>query len=208
MAANRSRLKLMLVILLIFVSVNLAQAQSSDGQSLGDVARTQRQKKPAAKVIDDDEMTRRGLGHGSVKVPFECSGDCVLHARADAPFGNGEFRNATEQQWQDAFAAALADLAQGDWAQRLSEIREEACSNSGNGYATKVHDLERDVFAKLLLETQSKNIDETAAAHPNDAAGAEALRQLRVERMKHAILYGKMEIIEHSCASEAKAPGK
>jgi len=209
MAVNPShRLQLALTILFAFVSVIAAQAQSSDQQSLGDLARTQRQKKTAAKVIDDDEMARRGVDHGSVKVPFECSGDCVLHARADAPFGNGEFRNATEQQWQDAFAAALADLAQGDWAQRLSEIREEACSNSGNGYATKVHDLEGDVFAKLLLETRSKNIDETAAAHPNDAAGAEALRQLRVERMKHAILYGKMEIIEHSCASEAKAPGK
>jgi hypothetical protein len=208
MAANHSRLRLMLAILLTLVSVNVAQAQSSDGESLGDVARTQRQKKPAAKVIDDDEMTRRGLGHGSVKVPFECSGDCVLHAKADTSYGNGEFRNATEQQWQDAFAAALADLAQGDWAQRLSEIREEACSNSGNGYATRLHDLENDMFAKLLLETRSKNIDETAAAHPNDASGVEALRQLRVERMKHAILYGKVEIIAHSCASAAKAPGK
>lgn len=67
MAVNHSsRLKLVLTILLSFVSVLAAQAQSSDGQSLGDLARNQRDRKPAAKVIDDDEMVRRGFAHSSV----------------------------------------------------------------------------------------------------------------------------------------------
>jgi len=202
------RLNLVLAILFAFVSVIAAQAQSSDGQSLGDVARTQRQTTPAAKVIDNDEMTRRGLDHGSVNASFDCDPDCVKHAKAGTSYGNGEFRNATEQQWQDSFAAAVADLAQGDWGQRLSEIREEACRNSGDVDAKRLHALEDEMFTKLRLEARAKNIDEAAAAHPNDAAGAEALRQLRLVRMKQAILDGKVDIIEHSCPAPAKAPVK
>jgi hypothetical protein len=66
--------------------------------------------------------------------------------------------------------------------------------------------LEDDMFTKLRLETRSKNIDEKALAHPNDAAGAEAVRQLRVERMKQAILDAKVELIEHSCPRQPKCP--
>jgi len=55
MPANHSScLNLALVILFGFVSIIAAQAQSSDEQSLGDVARTKRLKKPTAKVIDED----------------------------------------------------------------------------------------------------------------------------------------------------------
>ena len=93
------RLNLVLAILFAFVSVSAARAQSSDGQSIGDVARTQRQKKPAAKVIDDEEMSRRGLNHGSANAAFDCDPDCVKHAKAGTSYGNGAFRNATEQQW-------------------------------------------------------------------------------------------------------------
>lgn len=203
-----SRLKLVLAILLVIVSVNFAQAQSSDEQSLGDVARTQRQKKPAANVIDNDEMVRRGLAHPPANVPFECDADCMRHAKAGTSYGNGAFRNATEQQWQDSFAAAVADLAQGDWAQRLSEIREEVCRNPGDVDAKRLKALEDEMFTKLRLEARAKNIDDAAAAHPNDVAGVEALRQLRLEEMKQAILDGKVELIEHSCPSPAKVPGK
>ena len=202
------RLNLVLAILFAIVAVSAVRAQSSDGQSLGDVARTQRQKKPAAKVIDDDEMSRRGLNHGSVSAPFDCDPDCVRHAKAETSYGNGAFRNATEQQWQESLAAAVADLAQGDWGQRLSEIREEVCRNPGDVDAKRLKALEDEMFTRLRLEARAKNIDDAAAAHPNDAAGVEALRQLRLVAMKQAILDGKVDIIEHSCSAPAKAPVK
>jgi hypothetical protein len=205
MAVNHLH-RLELAILLALVPLNVAQAQSADGQSLGDVARTQRQKKPAAK-IDDDEMSRRGLNHGSVNAPFDCDPDCVRHAKAGTSYGNGAFRNATEQQWQDSLAAAVADLAQGDWSQRLSEIREEVCRNPGDLDAKRRNALQDEMFTKLRLEARAKNIDDAAAAHPNDAAGVEALRQLRLEEMKQAILAGKVDMIEHSCPAP-KTPGK
>jgi hypothetical protein len=88
--ATSGRLKRVLAILLVFVSARVAHAQSSDEQSLGDVARTQRQKKPAAKVIDDDEMVRRGFAHASVKVPFDCNTECMATAK---PLAYWNFRN-------------------------------------------------------------------------------------------------------------------
>jgi ribosomal protein RSM22 (predicted rRNA methylase) len=208
MDVNRS-LPLNLALTLLFALVStMGQAQSSDEQSLGDLARTQRPKSSGSKVIDEDEMARRGFAHPSATVAFDCNADCKLHAKAGTSYGNGEFRNATEQQWQDAFAAAVGDLAQGDWSQRLSEIREEVCSTPGDVDSKKLHLLEDEMYTKLRLETRSKNIDEVAAAHPNTAAGAEALRQLRVERMKQAILDGRVELIQQSCAPSAKVPAK
>ncbi len=204
MAASR-RLKRVLAILLIFVSVTVAHAQSSDEQSLGDVARTQRQKKGAAKVIDEDEMIRRGFAHPSVKVPFDCNSECMAKAK---PLAYWNFRYATEKQWQDAFAVAIPELAQGDWGQRLSEIREEVCRNPSDVDSKPLKALEDEMFSKLRLEGLAKHIDDTAAAHPNDAAGAEALRQLRVQDLKTGILEAKVELMRSSCASAAKVPGK
>jgi hypothetical protein len=206
MAVNHSsRLKLVLTILFAFISVMAAQAQSSDEPSLGDVVKTQPQKKPAAKVIDNDEMIRRGFDQASANVPFDCNTECMAKAK---PLAYWNFRNATDKQWQDAYAGAIADLSQGDWGQRLSEIRQEVCSNQGNEDSKKFKALEGDMFTKLRGETRSKHIDDMAAAHPNDAAGAEALRQLRVEDLKTGILEAKIELIRHSCLSPAKVPGK
>jgi hypothetical protein len=74
-------------------------------------------------------MVRRGFAHPSVKVPFDCNTECMAKAKALAYW---DFRNATEKQWQEAFAGAIADLAQDDWGQTLSEIREEVCRNPGD----------------------------------------------------------------------------
>lgn len=199
------RQKLVLAILLVFVSVMVARAQSSDEQSLGDVARTQRQKKPAAKVIDNDEMSRRGFAHSSDKATFDCDTECMAKAK---PLAYWNFRDATEKQWEDAFAVAIAELAQGDWGHRLSEIREEVCSNPGDAESKPLKALEDEMFTKLRLEGRAKNIDETAAAHPNNAAGAEALRELRVQDVKTGILEAKIELMRGSCTSAAKVPGK
>jgi hypothetical protein len=202
--SHSSRLTIVLTILLAFVSVLAMQAQSSDEQSLGDAARTQRKKRPAANVVDDDEMARRGLAHPSAKV-FDCNTECMAKAK---PLAYWNFRDATEKQWEDAFAVAIAELAQGDWGQRLSEIREEVCRNPGDVDSKPLKALEDEMFSKLRLECRAKHIDETAAAHPNDAAGAEALRQLRVEYLKTGILEAKVELMRGSCPSAAKAPGK
>jgi hypothetical protein len=202
--SHSSRLKIVLTILFSFVSVLAAQAQSSDEQSLGDVARTKRQKKPAANVIDNEEMARRGLAHPSAEA-FDCNTECMAKAK---PLAYWNFRNATEKQWQDAFASAIADLSQDDWGRRLSEIREQMCSNPGDVDSKPLKTLEEEMFAKLHLETRSKHIDDMAVAHPNDAVGAEALRQLRVEDLKNGILEAKVELMRGSCPSAAKVPGK
>jgi len=208
MAVNHSfRLKLVLIILFAFVSVIAAQTQSSDEQSLGDAARTRRPKKPAAKVIDNDEMIRRGFDHGSANAPFDCNTECMSHVKAETG-SYSELRGLPEKQWQDVFADATADLAKGDWGQRLSEIRTEVCSSPGNVDSKKLKVLEDEMFTKLRLETRSKHIDDMAAAHPNDASGAEALRQLRVEGLKTGILEVKVELIQHSCPSPDKVAGK
>src|SRR6202166_2615745 len=200
--SHSSRLKLVLTILFAFVSVLAAQAQSSDEPSLGDVARTKRQKKPAASVIDNEEMVRRDLAHPSADA-FECNAECKAKAKALAYW---DFSNGTEK-WQEAFAAAVADLSQGDWGHRLSEIREKVCSDPGNADSKPLKALEEELFSKLRLEGREKHIDDTAAAHANNAAaGAEALRQLRVQDLKTGILEAKVELMRSSCASAAKVP--
>jgi hypothetical protein len=197
-----SCLKLVLAIFLGFVSVMVAQAQSSDEPSLGDTARAQHQKKPAANVIDADEMIRRGFAHSSNKVPFDCNAECMAKAK---PLAYWNFRDATEKQWQDAFAVAIAELAQGDWGERLSEIRQEICSDQGNVDSKKLKVLEDDMFSKLRLEARSKHVDDTATAHSNEASDAEAEKQLG---LKTGILEAKVELIQHSCSSPAKVPVK
>jgi hypothetical protein len=164
------------------------------------VARTKRQKKPAANVIDNEEMARRGLAHPSAEA-FDCNTQCKAKAKALAYW---DFRNGTEK-WQEAFAGAIADLSQDDWGHRLSEIREEVCRNPGDVDSKPLKSLEDEMFSKLRLEGRAKHIDETAAAHPNDAA---ALRQLRVQDLKTGILEAKVELMRGSCPSAAKVPGK
>jgi hypothetical protein len=205
MAENHSsRLRLVLAILLAVVSAITAHAQSSNDQSLGDVARTQRQKKPGAKVVDDDEMTRRGFGHAHL--PFDCDADCMSRAKMEA-LSFSELRNATEEQWHDAFAAAIAYFSQDDWGQRLSEFKQEVCRPAGQVHTEKLKTLENDLFSKMRLEGLAQKIDVTAAVtHPNDPSGAEALRQLRIQGVKTGILEAKVD--RHSCPALAKVPVK
>jgi hypothetical protein len=200
--SHSSRLKLVLTILFAFVSVLAAPAQSSDEPSLGDVARTKRQKKAAANIIDNEEMARRGLAHPGEA--FDCNAECMAKAKALAYW---DFSNGPEK-WQEAFAAAVADLSQDDWGHRLSEIREKVCSDPGNADSKPLKALELEMFSKLRLEGREKHIDDTAAAHANNAAGAEALRQLRVQDLKTGILEAKVELMRSSCAQAAKVQGK
>ena len=170
-----------------------------------DHAKTHRQKKPDAQVIDNEEMSRRGLDHGTANATFDCNRECMAKAK---PLAYWNFRDATEKQWQDAFAGAIADLSQDDWGHRLFEIREEVCRNPSDVDSKPLNALENEMFSKLRLQARSKHIDEMAAAHPNDAAGTEALRQLRVEGLKTGILEAKIEIFKHSCPAPANVPRK
>jgi hypothetical protein len=205
MAANHSSriglgIRLPLAILLFFVVRVAAQAQSSDNPSLGDVARTQRQKKPAANVIDNDEMVRRGFVNTSGNVRFECNLDCALKAKGLASY---EFRHATEKEWQDAFAAAVNDLGKDDWGHRLAEIHEEICRNPSDLDSKPLNALENEMFSKMRREERAKETGETAVAQPDEARGAE--RQLQV---KTSILQAKIELFQHACSPPAKLPAK
>jgi hypothetical protein len=50
---------------------------------------TQRQKTSGSKVIDEDEMARRGCAHPSATA-FDCNADCKLHAKVGTSYGIGE----------------------------------------------------------------------------------------------------------------------
>ena len=185
-----------------------AQAQSSDEPSLGDVARATRAKRgqeSVATVFDNEEMARHGLSHPSAEA-FDCDEKCIAKARSFDY--SHSLEDATGKQLEDVFAVAIADLAKGDWGRRLSEIREEVCRNPGDVNSKQRRGLEGEMFAKLRLEYNEKHIDETAAKHPNDAVGAEALRQVRIQEAKTSMLEGKVELMRSSCASAAKMPGK
>ncbi len=203
-----SRLNLAFAILCAFISVLGVQAQSSDDPSLGDVARATRAKRgkePVANVFDNEEMARQGLSHPSAEA-FDCDAECIKKALSyDYSHTLGD---ATEKQLEDVFAVAIADFSKGDWGRRLSEMREEVCRNPGDVNSKQFQVLEGEIYAKLRLEYNEKHIDETAAKHPNDAAGAEALRQVRIQEAKTSILEGKVELMRSSCASAAKMPGK
>lgn len=186
---------LLLNILLAFASAVAAQGQSSDEPPLGDVARTQHSKKTAANVIDNDEMVRRGFPNSSGNVLFECDPECRLKARALSSY---EFRHATEKQFQDAFAVAVADLAQDDWGHRLAEIREEVCRNPGDLDSKPLRALENEMFSKLRLEERAKE-----AGHPDDVTGIERQLELRTD-----ILEAKIELFQHACSSTPKVPAK
>ncbi len=162
-------------------------ATTQDQPSLGDVAKTQRQKKTAAKVIDEDEMDRRGIHHDVNNAAFECDTECAVEAKNQIRYSKSSLAT-TESQLQAAFTAAKDDLARGDWSQRLSEIEQEYCRTPGKVDFEKVKSLQNAILEKRFFETRDKHIDVMAAmAHPNDS-GAQALEQLRFEGMKDAIL--------------------
>lgn len=155
--------------------------------------------KSNAKVIDDDEMARRGIHHDTGAATFECDADCAQEVKNQSRY-NKYFEGVTEEQWQTAFAAAKDELAQGDWSQRLSEIQQEYCRTPGKVDFAKVKRLENDIGAKLTLEASVKKIDVMAMmAHPGDASGAEALRQWRIEGLRGGILNARLLRITQKC---------
>jgi hypothetical protein len=143
-------------------------------------------------------MVRRGFANSSGNVPFDCNPECRLKAKALSSY---EFSHATEKQWQDALAIALADLSQDDWGHRLAEIREEVCRNPGDANSKPLNTFESEMFSKLRGEERTKQRDATAAGHPSEAADSE--RQLEV---KTNILEAKIELFRSACSSPARAP--
>jgi len=120
--STRSRLILLILCLPIFAVA--ACAQSVDEQSLGDVARSQRQKRaPSKVVIDEDEMARRGLNHGG---GLDCDSTCEAQVRVQS-ISAGRLQ-VTDAQWQAAFTSAKASLAHdAEWLNLIAEMKDVIC---------------------------------------------------------------------------------
>jgi hypothetical protein len=122
---NRSiRSGLILAILCVLIFAVAACAQSADEQSLGDVARSQRQKQAPAKVIiDEGEMARRGLNHGD---SLDCDSTCEAQVRTQS-ISAGRLQ-VNDAQWQAAFTSAKASLAHdAEWLGLIAEMKEMVC---------------------------------------------------------------------------------
>ena len=194
-----TRPRLISAILCVLIFAVEACAQSSDQQSLGDVAKAQRKQKSNAQVIDDDEMARRGIHHGTGAATFDCDADCMQEIRRFAQY-NKYYKGMTDEQWQTAFAAAKDELAPGDWNEWLSKIEQEYCRTPGKVNFAQANSLINDMFKKFTLESFAKKIDTMAAlAHPDDASGAEAIRQMRIDGLEGSILHEKLTRIQQKC---------
>jgi hypothetical protein len=135
----------------------------------------------------------------SERQPIQCDAQCVIAVK-NMTRSYKPILGATEEEWQEAFAVANAELAQGDWSQRLSEIQQEICRTPGKVDWKRVGDLELAMFNKLSLETQAMHIQVADAMdHPNDASGARALKQLRIQGMKDALFKVKINQFRVAC---------
>ncbi len=105
-----TRSRLLLAILCVLVFPVAACAQSADEQSLGDAARSQRQKQaPAKVVIDEDEMARRGFNHGGGGGSVDCDSTCEAQVKVQS-ISAGRLQ-VTDAQWHAAFTSAMDSLA-------------------------------------------------------------------------------------------------
>src|ERR1035438_2527420 len=127
---NRStRSGLILTALCLPIFAVAACAQSANEPSLGDVARSQRQKQaPAKVVIDEDEMARRGLNHGD---SLDCDSTCEVQVRAQS-ISAGHLQ-VNDAQWQAAFNSAKASLAHdAEWLELIAEMKDMVCLRATN----------------------------------------------------------------------------
>ena len=180
-------------------------------QPLGNVARTQRQKKPAAKVIDDDDMAQRRSQRGLNEAAIQCDADCATAVKA-AIQQDGQI-HMTEEQWQRALPAGEDELAtDDDWNQMLPEIQQQVCQNHAIE-PDKAKDLERRVNKKFVDDARDSMdaISHAMEAGSSQAAVNQAVDSARAKAIKMFIVKTLVERARKTCpvaAPVAKTPGQ
>ena len=133
--------------------------------------------------------TAADSGHHSL----QCNAQCMDEVRRRS--GSYKiFLGATENEWQAAFADGKAELAQGDWSQRLSEIQQEYCGTPGKVDYKKVGAMEMEMAKRLALER-----GDLAASIRNDPESASATRRLRVQAIKEIIFQATINQFRVDC---------
>ena len=156
MVNHPSRSGLILAISCALVFAVEACAQSSDGQSLGEVARSQRQKKTTAAVIDEDEMARRGLNH-STGSSLDCDATCKAQV---IPHGRREAFGADRAEEVEALLHALFPDARVQWDPILAIRRGSAAPEPVDlGDFTATREADGSFHGVAMLEVGSAKTD-------------------------------------------------
>jgi hypothetical protein len=173
--------------------------QQNGEQPLGNVARAQRQKKPAAKVIDDDDMAQRRAQRGLSEASIQCDADCAAAVKA-AILQDGQI-HITEEQWQTALGAGEDELAtDDDWSQMLPEIQQQVCQNHAIE-SDKGKDLDRRVNKKFIDDARDSMdaISHAMEAGTSKAAVNQAVDGARAKAVKMFIVKTLVERARKSC---------
>jgi hypothetical protein len=180
-----------------------SQDQPAQGQSLGDLAKAQRQKKAAStKVIDDEEMAQRRAHRGTGDPALQCDDACVAAVKL-AVQQDGRLQLSVEQ-WQTSLGAGEDELAQDDeWSQLFSEFRQQFCRRTGGGAVDpeRARDLDRRVSKKLLDDAQKsmEALGRAMQAGTSQAAVNQAADAARAKAMKFYIIRVQVERAKQSC---------
>ncbi|MFZ1919799.1 MAG: hypothetical protein WAU58_19660 [Terriglobales bacterium] len=180
-----------------------SQDQPAQGQSLGDVAKAQRQKKAAStKVIDDEEMAQRRAHRGNGDPALQCDDACVAAVKL-AVQQDGRLQ-MTAEQWQTSLAAGEDELIQDDeWSQLFSDFRQQFCRRTSGGTVdpAKAGDLDRRVAKKLLDDAQKSMevLGHAMQAGTSQAAINQAADAARAKAMKLYIIRVQVERAKQSC---------
>jgi len=129
----------------------------------------------------------------SERQPIQCSAQCVDEVRRRSA-SYKIFLGTTDEEWQTAFADAKAELAQGDWSQRLTEIQQEYCGAPGKVDYKKVDAMEMAMFKRLAFERQ-----DVMASFRNDPESTSATRHFRVQAIKEIIFQAQINQFRVDC---------
>lgn len=124
---------------------------------------------------------------------LQCNAQCMDEVRRRSA-SYKIFLGATENEWQAAFADGKAELAQGDWNQRLSEIQQEYCGAPGTVDYKKVGAMEMAMAKRFALER-----GDLVASFRNDPESTTATKQLRVQAMKEIIFQASINQFRVAC---------
>jgi len=182
-----------------------ASDQSSQSQSLGDIAKANRQKKSAAKVIDEEDMSQRRLHRGAGNPALECDESCATAVRAGIE--KDPRLHMTDAEWQTSFVDGQSDLTQdADWSQLFTEIQGNVC-HRGTSAADpdKIKDLDRRVGQKIIDEVrETMTIARNAMqAGTSKAAQNEAIATERTKAVKLLIIKVQVERAKRACVTPA-----